>query len=157
MKKFLLLSFVISLCLFLCSCVRDSDNGKRDNSDLISSQISSTTTPTENELMYGTLQEIVDRYGFPIHLRMTEGMELTEIILSESSATREWMSSLVTGSILHENLSWSISGNNLIIYGEWEESFTIDIMAGRARSKTDGKEYRIVTYDDDGEVEFYVE
>ena len=107
--------------------------------------------------MYGTLQEIVDRYGFPIHLRMTEGMELTEIILSESSATREWMSSLVTGSILHENLSWSISGNNLIIYGEWEESFTIDIMAGRARSKTDGKEYRIVTYDDDGEVEFYVE
>ena len=157
MKKFLLLSFVISLCLFLCSCVRDSDNGKRDNSDQISSQISSTTTPTENELMYGTLQEIVDRYGFPIHLRMTEGMELTEIILSESSATREWMSSLVTGSILHENLSWSISGNNLIIYGEWEESFTIDIMAGRARSKTDGKEYRIVTYDDDGEVEFYVE
>ena len=157
MKKFLLLSFVISLCLSLCSCVRDSDNGKRDNSDQISSQISSTTTPTENELMYGTLQEIVDRYGFPIHLRMTEGMELTEIILSESSATREWMSSLVTGSILHENLSWSISGNNLIIYGEWEESFTIDIMAGRARSKTDGKEYRIVTYDDDGEVEFYVE
>ena len=157
MNKFLLLSFVISLCLSLCSCVRDSDNGKRDNSDLISSQISSTTTPTENKLMYGTLQEIVDRYGFPIHLRMTEGMELTEIILSESSATREWISSLVTGSILHENLSWSISGNNLIIYGEWEESFTIDIMAGSARSKTDGKEYRIVTYDDDGEVEFHVE
>lgn len=103
------------------------------------------------------LQEIVDRYGFPIHLRMTEGMELTKIVLSESTATREWMSSMVTGSILHENLSWCITEDDLIIYGEWEESFSIDIIVGRAYSKTDGKEYRIVTYDDNGEVEFYVE
>ena len=157
MKKFLLLFCVFILCLSMCSCVRNSESGNRDDSDLISSLIPSATTPTETEPMYGTLQEIVDRYGFPIHLRMTEGMELTEIVLSESTATREWMSSMVTGSILHENLSWSITEDDLIIYGEWEESFSIDIIVGRAYSKTDGKEYRIVTYDDNGEVEFYVE
>ena len=157
MKKFLLLFCVFILCLSMCSCVRNSESRNRDDSDLISSLIPSATTPTETEPMYGTLQEIVDRYGFPIHLRMTEGMELTEIVLSESTATREWMSSMVTGSILHKNLSWSITEDDLIIYGEWEESFSIDIIVGRAYSKTDGKEYRIVTYDDNGEVEFYVE
>ena len=67
------------------------------------------------------------------------------------------MSSLVTGATVNSNIEWSIRGEHLILSREWEEEFTINIEAGREYSKSDGKEYRIVTYDDDGEVEFYVE
>lgn len=75
---------------------------------------------------------MVDTYGFPIQFRMTEGMELTEPVLSENAATREWMSSMVTGSAVHTNITWSIQGDQLIFSGEWEGKFIIDIEAGRA-------------------------
>lgn len=81
-------------------------------------------------------------------------MELTELVLSDKVATREWMSSLVTGSTIHSNIEWSIRGDRLIFSGEWEEEFIINIEAGRAYSQPEGKEYRIVVYDADGEVEF---
>ena len=77
---------------------------------------------------------------------MKESMELTELVLSDKVATREWMSSPVTGATVNSNIEWSIRGEHLILSGEWEEEFTINIEAGRAYSKSDGKEYRIVTY-----------
>ena len=156
MKKLIALLCLVTVCIFLCACDCDSKSKLSNGSD-VPNQTTMQPLPTVSGPKYGVLQEIVDSYGFPIYFRMTEGMELTEIILSESMATREWMSSLVTGSTVNSNIEWSISGDHLILSGEWEEEFTINIEAGRAYSKSDGKEYRIVTYDDDGEVEFYVE
>ena len=147
MKRKLCILLVLILSCCLCAC---------GAGEAIPTEPDVTPMPTEPPTPYGALQTIVDVYGFPIHFRMTEGMELTEVVISENSARREWMSSL-DGSSLHENLTWSINDSQLTISGEWEDAFTIDIGAGRTVSRADGKEYRIVTYDDEGEVEFYVD
>ena len=153
MKKTVSLLMTVILCinLWACSSGHDTDGSVEQNP----SESYFDSSPVETA-RYGALQEIVDTYGFPIHLRMTEGMELTEIVIFEDSAEREWMSSL-NGSTLHENLSWYIDDDQLVITGEWEDIFIIDAKAGRAVSEADGQEYRIVTYGEDGEVEFYVE
>ena len=145
-RRFCIL-LVLILCWSLCAC---------DAGEAIPMEPDATLMSTEPWEPYGALQTIVDDYGFPIHFRMTEGMELTQVVISEDSARREWMSSL-DGSSLHENLTWSITDDQLTVSGEWEDVFTIDIGAGRAVSQADGKEYRIVTYDDAGEVEFHVD
>lgn len=160
MKIVIALFCAVAVCLSLCACTCDA--GKVHEDDVAHTletliQPVSKPLPTESESKYGDLQKIVDSFGFPIHFRMTEGMELTTIELTDNYAKRKWISSLSDHAILHENLEWSITGDHLIISGEWNQEFTIDAEAGRAYSKSDGKEYRIVTYDDEGEVDFYVE
>ena len=147
MKKTAIALLTVALSVLLMACGAKA-------SEPTSAEV--TTLPTEKKAQYGALQEIVDIYGFPIHFRMTEGMELTEIVIDKESAKREWMSSL-NGSTLHENLSWSIIGSELTVSGQWEDVFTINVTTGRALSQADGKEYRIVTYDKDGEVAFQVD
>ena len=147
MKKTVSLLLAVILGISLCACGAE---------EVSPTEPVATVLPTEPVVHYGALQEIVDTYGFPIYLRMTEGMELTKVVIDEDSAVREWMSSL-DGSTRHENLFWSISDNQLTISGEWEDVFTINIDAGRAVSQADGKEYRIVIYDEDGEGAFFVE
>lgn len=146
MKKTATALLAVILCLSLCACGAE---------EVDTTEPVMTFLPTEPAAEYGALQEIVDTYGFPIHLRMTEGMELTKIIIDEDSAEREWMSN--DERILYDNLAWSISENQLTISGEWEDVFTINIESGRAVSQADGKEYHIVTYDEEGEVAFFVE
>lgn len=147
MKKTAIALLTVALSVLLMACGAKA-------SEPTSTEV--RTLPTEKKAQYGALQEIVDIYGFPIHFRMTEGMELTEIVIDKESAKREWMSSL-NGSTLHENLSWSITGSELTVSGQWEDVFTINVTTGRALSQADGKEYRIVTYDKDGEVAFQVD
>ena len=146
MKRKLGVLLVLLLCCCLCAC---------GAGEAVPTEADAAFIPTEPPAPYGVLQKIVDTYGFPIHFRMTEGMEFTEVVIYEDSARREWMSN--NDSSLHENLTWSISGDQLTVSGEWEDVFTIDIDAGRAVSRADGKEYRIVTYDDAGEVEYQVD
>ena len=146
MKKTLSFLLAVSLCLSLFGCGAEE---VKQNETIM------TVSATDPADQYGALQEIVDTYGFPIHFRMTEGMELTKIVIYEDSAKREWMSN--DSIIVYDNLTWGISENQLSISGEWEDVFTINIDAGRAVSRADGKEYKIVTYDKDGEVAFFVE
>lgn len=43
----------------------------------------------------------------------------------------------------HKNLSWEVVDEELIITGEWQETFKIDITAETATSTTTGKVYQI--------------
>lgn len=104
---------------------------------------------------YGALQEIVDAYGFPIMFNMLDGMELTKIILYEECAERQLLNNKDNPTI--KDLTWQISGNVLIISGNWEESFQVDIDAGTATSLSNRKVYRLVVYSEDGATQFYVE
>ncbi|MBE6925193.1 MAG: hypothetical protein E7466_08180 [Ruminococcaceae bacterium] len=89
--------------------------------------------------MYGELQDTVLTYGFPITLRMLEGMNMTTVVLYETYAQCEWKSNSRIDEYL--NLSWSIEGNLLTVSGEWAETFTIDIAAGTATDQSDKSEY----------------
>lgn len=103
---------------------------------------------------YGVLQEVVLTWGFPIELRMFEGMEVTIVTLWEDHAERAWKNN--NQQTMDENLSWSIDGDCLTVSGDLEESFIIDIESGTAISQSSGTEYRILVMKD-GECSFLVE
>jgi predicted RecA/RadA family phage recombinase len=48
------------------------------------------------------------------------------------------------GSFWQKNLSWEIKNGELVITGDWNETFIIDLEAGEAISKTDEAVYKIV-------------
>lgn len=159
MKKLIALFLALVCVLGLVACsANDNENSKSQteikNNPATENNDAPVPAPTENETEYGCLQELVDTYGFPICLRMTEGMELTEIEISENTAERVWMSN--NEHTVHENLMWSIDGNHLVISGDWEEEFSINAETGRAVSALNGKEYKIVIYDEDGNPAFFI-
>lgn len=159
MKKLIVLVLALVCVLGLVACsANDNEDSKTqteiNNNPTMESNNASVPAPTEDDAEFGCLQELVDFYGLPICLRMTEGMELTKVEISEDYATRYWTSSLSNSPTLHENLTWSIDDNHLVICGDWEEEFTINVDTWCAVSALDGKEYKIVIYDENGDVAF---
>ena len=159
MKK--LVAFVLALVcvLGLVACSSNDNGDSKEQTEINNNRTTENTdvtapTSTENDVEYGCLQELVDTYGFPIDLRMTEGMEITTIELSENSAERVWMSN--NEKIVHDNLTWSIVDNHLVIDGDWEEEFTVNVESGHAVSALDGKDYKIIIYDKDGNSAFFI-
>ena len=159
MKK--LVAFVLALVcvLGLVACSSNDNGDSKEQTEINNNRTTENTdvtapTSTENDAEYGCLQELVDTYGFPIDLRMTEGMEISTIELSENSAEREWMSN--NEKIVHDNLTWSIVDNHLVIDGDWEEEFTVNVESGHAVSALDGKDYKIIIYDKDGNSAFLI-
>ncbi len=145
----LLLCAVLTLGL-LAACGSSED---RDPETLPAADIQETEAPAP----YGILQELVDSYGFPFQLRYTEGMGIVCFDIYEDHADREWHHSL-DGNSEYKNLTWVLSGDTLKITGEWEESFTLDMEKGTATSLTDGVEYRLVVYENGGDISHgYVE
>lgn len=155
MKRFLglFLSMVFVLGLTACSINR-TDNSKPSinySSDDTHSNTPNTTnsesniaieTTDENANQYGILQNMINTYGFPFNFWNTEGMSFYQFTFTENNAEREW-SEAGNGIAPISNLSWSIVGDELLITGEWEETFSLDINAGIATSLTGGRKYEI--------------
>lgn len=158
MKKLIAL-FALVCVLGLVACTANNNENSKSQTEIKNNPSTESNdviapSPTANDTEYGCLQELVDTYRFPICLRMTEGMVVTKIELSENSAERVWMSN--NERTVHENLMWSIDGNHLVISSDWEEGFTVNVETGRAVSALDGKEYKIVIFDEEGN-SFFVE
>ena len=69
-----------------------------------------------------------------------------QFTFSETSAEREYHHSM-EGSFFQKSLSWKIENGELVITGDWNETFTLDIETSVAISKTDGREYSIYSED----------
>ena len=96
---------------------------------------------------YGALQDVVLTYGFPIEVKVLDGMELTILTLNENHAHWELRSN--QRPMQYDNLSWSVDGDCLSISGELIESFIIDIVSGTAVSQSTGIEYEIFVMKED--------
>ncbi len=117
-------------------------------------QPDNTDTPV-TDAPYGILQDAADSYGFPLCLKNTEGMEKTEIRIYADHAARQWNSH--SDSTRQDPLTWSLSGNRLVLSGQWSEELTVDIEIGSATSQKNGKEYTLLVYDEGGDVHRYAE
>lgn len=165
MKRILALVISIVFVLILTACnINRTDNSKPSINN--STDDTHSTTPNaansesnitmeatdENTNQYGTLQDMINTYGFPFNFWNTEGMSFYQFTFTENTAEREWSEA---GNAIApiSNLSWSIVGDELYITGEWEETFTLDINAGIATSLKDGRIYdiRIAVWVDDFE------
>ena len=115
-----------------------------------SSETNETSTNKQNTDLYGVLESMIEIHGFPFRLWHSEGADYYDFIFTEDSAQREVFVNF-DGPHTMSNLSWSITENELVISGEWEETFIIDMDSGVATSVNDGKEYRISIQKQDGE------
>lgn len=163
----LILSLVCILVFAACSTT-DNDNSKPQattpnqsaNSEpnnttaptenTIATETNDTTTSQENTVQYGALQNVLDTHGFPFRFWHSEGADYYDFIFTADNVQREIFVNF-DGPHTMSNLSWSITGNELVISGDWEETFTLDVDLGKATSVNDGKEYRISIQKQDGE------
>lgn len=154
MKRFLALVLLIVFVLGLTACTTNrTDDTRSATPNTTNSELNiSMETTDENTNQYGTLQDMINTYGFPFNFWNTEGMSFYQFTFTENTAEREWSEA---GNAIApiSNLSWSIVGDELFITGEWEETFTLDINAGIATSLKDGKIYdiRIAVWEGDFE------
>ena len=91
--------------------------------------------------------ELIAKYGIPIRLLRNEGMALWEFVFTETTAERAYHHSL-EGETYHKSLSWEIKNGELVISGDWNETFILALDANIAISKTDGEQYRVAQKDD---------
>ena len=163
MRRIMSLLLAILLCISFSACGEDkkTDPGlniiestptENGNNNATTSDNSATTTqpttnppaPVDNDAIIKAA--LIEKNGFPIKLRRTQGMALWMFTLTENSAERTYLHSL-EGEIYHKSLSWEIKDGELIISGDWNESFVLDLNANIAISKTDGTQYNIVHKD----------
>lgn len=100
-----------------------------------------TTPPVDHDAAFKA--ELIAKTGMPFRLWRTEGMSLWCFTISETSAEREYSNSM-EGQFVSESLSWKIENEELVITGDWNETFTLDLNTLEATSKTDGAVYRII-------------
>ena len=155
MKKLIAFSLVLVFLFSLVACsANGTDNSKlqTDNNTttstpdntITSTPDNTTTSPVDNDETIKA--ELIAKVGLPFRLWKTEGMSLWRITISETSAEREYSNSM-EGQFLQKSLSWKIENGELVITGEWNETFTLDLSKMEATSKTDGKVYSIVKGD----------
>jgi hypothetical protein len=104
--------------------------------------VKSKTEP-QNEVM----QFFADKYDMKFTLWGPEGQDLYAFYIYPEYAERECHILMPENTDdvaeYHKDLSWEVVDDELIITGEWQEIFKIDITAETATSKTTGKVYQI--------------
>ena len=154
MKKIIALILTCVCLLYLVSCSDENldefepDTDKNDLDDQINdeqnendSNENENNTPVDNDAILKA--ELISKFGIPFRLYRTEGMTLWEFTINEDSAERGYHNSM-EGSFFQKNLSWEIKNGELVITGDWNETFIIDLEEGQAISKTDEGVYKIV-------------
>ena len=145
MKKFLIgvlcLLMVLSTVLVGCSKADKETEAATPTGNI--EETASTETKTQNEV----LQFFADKYDMKFTLWGPEGQDLYAFYIYPNYAERECQILMPENTDdvaeYHKNLSWEVIDDELIITGEWQETFKIDITAETATSTTTGKVYQI--------------
>ena len=156
MKK--MIAFILSfICLLsIASCARNDDESKlafEPNNTTASTEASdvtvgSTTTNSSDKGSDAAIKAtLIEKYGVPFSFKRNKGMAMWRFTLSDTSAEREYHHSLES-SFYQRSLVWDIADGELVITGDWNETFILDLDANIAISKTDGEEYHIYQKDD---------
>ena len=140
MKKIIALLLALSCVLALVACSK-TDEATTSTGNI--EDTASTETKTQNEV----LQFFADKYDMKFTLWGPEGQDLYAFYIYPNHAERECHILMPENTDdvaeYHKNLSWEVMDDKLIITGEWQETFKIDITVETATSTTTGKVYQI--------------
>lgn len=140
----ILRKFVILVAILLLSGLAACAN--TDNAN-VSSATESIAVTENHQSPNEVIEYFSDKYNMEFLLWGPEGHDLYAFYIYPDHAERECQLLMPRAtddvSICHKDLSWSVDGSELIISGDWEESFKIDISADTATSTTNGKIYKI--------------
>lgn len=139
MKRMTAFLAALVCVLGLASCAKSPDIAADDTSIPLESE-----SATSNEM----LKYFSDKYAMRFNLRCSDGHDLYVVYIFPDHAERscDLLMPANTDDVSEydKNLSWEIDGDELIITGEVEESFRIDISTETATSTSTGKVYRII-------------
>ena len=140
MKRIITLFFALSCVLALvgCSKIKEPATPTSNIEDTVSAE-----TQTQNEI----LQFFADTYNMKFTLWGPEGHDLYAFYIYPDHAYRECFILMPANTAdvaeYNKNLAWEVVDDELIITGEWQETFKIDISAKTATSVATGKVYQI--------------
>lgn len=140
MKRIITLFFALSCVLALvgCSKIKEPATPTSNIEDTVSAE-----TQTQNEI----LQFFADTYNMKFTLWGPEGHDLYAFYIYPDHAYRECFILMPANTDdvaeFNKNLAWEVVDDELIITGEWQETFKIDISAKTATSVATGKVYQI--------------
>ena len=140
MKKIITLFFALSCVLALvgCSKIKEPATPTSNIEDTVSAE-----TQIQNEI----LQFFADKYNMKFTLWGPEGHDLYAFYIYPDHAYRECFILMPANTDdvaeYNKNLAWDVVDDELIITGEWQETFKIDLSAKTATSVATGKVYQI--------------
>lgn len=143
MKKLIASLLVLSCMLTLVGCSKSDEINKIAASTGQNEIVATKETTFPNEV----LNYFADKYDMTFTLWGPEGHDLYAFHIYCDHAERECHILMPANtddvSEYHKNLSWEVVDSELIITGEWQETFNIDISTETATSTSTGKVYQI--------------
>ena len=140
MKRIITLFFVLSCVLALAGC-------SKTNEPTVSTGNIEDTVSTETQIQNEVFQFFADTYNMKFTLCGPEGHDLYAFYIYPDHAERECLILMPANTDdvaeCNKNLAWEVVDDELIITGEWQETFKIDISAKTATSVATGKVYQI--------------
>lgn len=139
--------------MLLCILALTTASSLAACSKLPENAVEETSIPQYSELSSDNkaLTYLMDAYAMRFKLRCSDGHDLYVFYIFPDHAERSCDMLMPANSndvsVYNKNLSWKVDGDELIISGEWEESFTIDISTQTAASTLTGKVYQIIEPD----------
>lgn len=86
--------------------------------------------------------ELMEKYGGKFKFYLAFDMQLILFVFDDTTVKREHYDSMKNDVPTH-SATWDIVDGELVVTGEWNEAFILDLEANIAISKTDGREYPI--------------
>lgn len=147
MKKAIAFLLILAAVIALTGCSETETNspetiGETAAATVVAELPAETTVQTQQTDGDPVLDAIVQEYGMPFRLWSATNEDMCEFTLYEGYADRV-ADRKEDNSYQEDRLSWEMEGDQLILSGEWSESFTIDSETMEAVSNDDGRVYRI--------------
>lgn len=142
LKKNIALGLVLVCVLGFGACSSSQTEEIETNTTINSETASPDTVDSDANIK----AELTEKYGDEFKFYLAFDMELITFEFDETSVVREHHDSMKDYVPTH-NATWDIVDGELIITGEWNETFMLDLEANIAISKTDGREYPIYKVD----------
>lgn len=92
------------------------------------------------------LDAIIQACGMPFKFHCPTNRDVHIVKFYEDHAKRELWTKYDADEE-QDGLSWKIEGDQMILSGQWSESFTVDLNTMEASSNENGKVYRILPVD----------
>ena len=145
---------MISFLLSFTGCFTNGNKGQResnnatvssgsDNTDIIPTTADPSTT-MDNDAAFRT--KLLEKYSGKFHFYLAFDMQLIKFTFDEVTVVRQHFDSMKDEQPTH-NGTWDIVNGELVVTGEWNETFTLNLESNVAVSKSDGREYPIYEVD----------
>jgi hypothetical protein len=140
MKKLLGLMLAFTLVLGLLACTsKDAEMGQNDEQTSNTPQTDPPATVNPDAEMKA---ELLEKYGGKFEFYLAFDMQLINFNFDETTVVRQHFDSLKDEQPTH-NGTWDIVNGELVVSGEWNEIFILNLESNKAISKSDGREYPI--------------